>query len=589
MRVTHILLCLTVLFAGIALAVATEAMAADELEIFAGQDKTVRVSVGLEFNDARIVKPDPLDPEKTYTFSWDFDNKKDGNLDLDFTNDGDSTSQFTEWTYHIPGVFIVTLTVSDGGMTVKDTLQVTVKENQAPDVIANDTESAFKEEDHIFFADATDDHHQQHLLRWHWEFGDGTSSDEAPPVIHRFMAVRVYSVKVRVTDPDNAASEHTILVDVREKPGLIGKKFPVEGGKLTQKGTQIREEGWVVYKIPAQNRHEIEVRVTASETTSPPVAVLVFENENAYLDYELGVGGTWVGELSNEEVDYNHKITWEADANRDYYIVIDNGYQMGGGFGIVDGMATVDVTVEDKDRNSFFVDIPLIVWIIILIIVGLIVAFQVVMRLMEVQSQKKQEVAAIHATMAGRDTAVGNLQRFLASPEESTVRESNRARAVPRGPPRPGPGPGMPPGAAPGPGGPPGAAPRPGGPPGRPMPTPGAPGAPQPPPRPQPPVKPPEEPPEAPDSVETPETPEAIPAPEAPVVEATQPKDFGTPEVVEGGGPVYLATEQPKRVSGFGRQDIPDEVELQADHLELQSDEDSGESESESADEDKEE
>ncbi len=113
-RKSYLLILLLIL--GVTLVVTSEVWAADELEIFAGQDKIVRVNTPLEFNDAEIVKPNPLDPERTYTFSWDFDNQKDISLDNPpiYDNDAESNERYTEWTYHLSGTFIVTLTVEDG-------------------------------------------------------------------------------------------------------------------------------------------------------------------------------------------------------------------------------------------------------------------------------------------------------------------------------------------------------------------------------------------------------------------------------------------------------------------------------------------
>jgi PKD repeat protein len=559
MRRAYFLLCILVLVAALTLVVASEALAEDELEVFAGQDKTVRVRVVLDFNDAHIVKPDPLNPERTYTFKWDFDNKKDSDLNGDPTDDADSTEQFTEWTYHVAGVYIVTLWVEDGVTTAKDTLQVTVKENQPPDIIANDTESAFKEEDHWFHAEATDDHHQQHLLMWHWEFGDGTSSDEAPPVSHRFMAIKGYHVRVRVTDPDGAYSEHTIVVNVIEKPGDIGHLTKIEDGKISEKGRRIREDGYIAYRLQVRKNHEIKIEVTVKDITSPPVAVLLFDGENAFLDYELGVADTWMDD-SVVEPSYAIKIEGKLDEDTDLRIVIDNGYQIGPGLGFLEGMAEVDVEIEDKDHGKWFKDIPFWIWILIIVVVVIVLAFQLVMRLMESQAAQKQEHEAIQRTMANRGVAVTSLKSFLENPEDVVKTESDQARARAQARP-PGP-PGAPPGGPPGrPMGPPGAAPAGGPPRGPPQPPPRRP--PGPPPE-APPGPPPEAPPEIPE-IEVPEAPAVIRAPAPPIVEAPQPSDgFAAPDVVPASGPVYLSTEQPKRVSDFDLLKLPEDVDAES-------------------------
>jgi len=562
MRKRH-LFCLLILVIALAIFVASEVAAAEDLEIFAGQDKNGRVNVAVDFNDARIIKPDPLDPERTYTFSWDFDAATDSNLDGDKINDAQSYEQFTQWTYTKPGKFLVTLTVTDGFNTARSTLNVNIRENQPPDIFVNETEQVYKEVEHTFYADAVDDNAQPHLLRWRWEFGDGTSSDDPPPVTHTFMAARVYEVKVRVTDPENAVSEETILVNVVEKPGEMATLYQVNGGKISQKGKQIREDGYIVYKLPVRARHDVEIKVEVGGT-SPPVAVLIFDDEDSFLDYEVGVGGTWNGDLSKETLDYEHKISFKSEEDGDMYVVVDNGYQVGG-FGALGGMATVDVDIKDVDYGKWYVDIP--PFVIYVIIAAVLVVFGIFafMRVMEMQAERQQRVAALQRTKVQKDVAVSSLRQFLDNPEAVTVQESERAKYQTRAPP-----PGAYPAAPGGPGGPPPGG-RPMGPPGgRPMGPPprGPPGGP--PPRGPPPRGPPGGPPErgpppgpAPEegtgeepaaegpAEEGAEAPEVIEAPAPPIVDAPKPgTDFAAPDIVEGQGPVYMTTEQPKRISG---------------------------------------
>ncbi len=575
-RKSH-LLCLTLLILGLALVVASEAAAADELEIFAGQDKPIRVNTPLGFNDAEIIKPKPLDEERTYTFSWDFNNKKDTNLDGTYDNDAESNERFTEWTYYIDGVYIVTLTVSDGFTTAKDTLRVTVKKNEVPKISLNDTESAYKDTDHTFVGFATDDNDPEHLLRWHWTFGDGASSDDPPPVTHRFGTVRGYQVKVKVTDRDGDSSEHTIFVNVIDKEGEMSSLYPVKDGEIEHKGKQIREEGYIAYEVPVSNHHDYNVDVLVG-ADSPPVAILIFGSENAFLDYELGVGGTWEAKYSHEEMDYEHKITFKPDNDGTVFVVIDNGYATGGAHALK-GMATVNVGIKDTDYGSWWVDIPTFVYFLIVAVLVVLVLFIVGNKFLEMQAQQKQQKAAIVQTKVQKDQAVSSLRSFLDNPEDVTVRASQRAQMAPQGPP---PGPGGPPGGpgpAPAPG--PGPAPVPQGarPPGARGPPPqsrppGAPGGP--PPRPQgaptrpagapggPPPKAP--PPEAPETVEVPEVieaPETVEAPE--LIPVPDPESAPTLETVSSEGPVYMTTEQPKRESVDFDMKSEKEVEKEAE------------------------
>ena len=96
-RTPH-LICLLILVLVLAIIVAAESTTAEELEIFAGQDKVGRVNDPVQFNDAKIIKPDPPNPERSYTFAWDFDSDRDSNLDgiKDETTAGDLSLKAAE-------------------------------------------------------------------------------------------------------------------------------------------------------------------------------------------------------------------------------------------------------------------------------------------------------------------------------------------------------------------------------------------------------------------------------------------------------------------------------------------------------------
>lgn len=104
----------------------------DELEIYAGDDKLADVNEPVEFNDAMIVSPSPLNSSCTYAFYWDFDDMLDMNLDGIRDNDNDSGERYPEYTYHdpLPRVHVVTLTVRETDGTservAKDTLKVII-------------------------------------------------------------------------------------------------------------------------------------------------------------------------------------------------------------------------------------------------------------------------------------------------------------------------------------------------------------------------------------------------------------------------------------------------------------------------------
>jgi len=90
----------------------------------------------LVYFDAYIVKPDPIDPNTTYTFSWDFDDTTDVDLDGVFDNDNETMGKYTinesgvqhlYWSFSEPGRYNVTCTLTDGTRIVKDVIDLTIR------------------------------------------------------------------------------------------------------------------------------------------------------------------------------------------------------------------------------------------------------------------------------------------------------------------------------------------------------------------------------------------------------------------------------------------------------------------------------
>ena len=175
--------------------------AAEELEVFAGQDKVVKEGMNLDFNDAQIIKPVPLDPERTYTFRWDFDDELDVDLDGVKDNDGESHERFTKWRYHRPGVYVVTLTVTDGIWVAKDTLTVTVVENYPPKLLVHGDHLACMGVPTRLNVTAIDVDDGTDELVWEWYMGDDGRSKDAGPITYTYEEMGTFMVRVVVMDP----------------------------------------------------------------------------------------------------------------------------------------------------------------------------------------------------------------------------------------------------------------------------------------------------------------------------------------------------------------------------------------------------
>ncbi len=487
-------------------------VAADVLEVFAGQDKNARVNVDVIFNDAELVRPNPPDPLKSYNYAWDFDANKDLNLDFINDNDNESTNLLTQHRFTSPGQFVCTLTVTDSsGGTAKDVCVVTVEENEPPVIQSQDSINAYVNTPYNFTATASDDYSPSHLLRWEWDFGDGSRGNDPPPIDHTYNTIRAYQCRIRVYDQEQAWSERTITINVVEKPGDSGVVYEVGGsGLLKVKNKQVREDGYIGYTIWAAKNHDIRVTILADPSKSS-VAVLIFHSQSAFLDYELGIPGTWDADISRPDMAASQKITWKSEKDERVWVVIDNGYQGNDPFDLWSGVAEVDVTVEDLDRDNFLVDISIWVWVGLLVIGLVIVGIFLLKRLAETQALRRKEKEAISRAKVERDVRVSSLRQFLDDPESAVKRQQ------------------PPPGMRPAPGAYPPQAGA--------YPPPGARGPP-PPQRVAPPLPPPQAPPQ-PAPPPTAEAPPPSPPPPAPV---------RAPEAVEAGsGPVYMVTEPPKR------------------------------------------
>ena len=111
------------------------------IPISSGEDPTLELQVSHMYSgdnyflyvnkegyfDAIIIKPDPIDPNTTYTFYWDFDDTTDVDLDGVFDNDNETVGQHARWSFNETRRYNITCTLTDGTRFVKDVVQVTIR------------------------------------------------------------------------------------------------------------------------------------------------------------------------------------------------------------------------------------------------------------------------------------------------------------------------------------------------------------------------------------------------------------------------------------------------------------------------------
>ncbi|WP_340153605.1 PKD domain-containing protein [uncultured Marivirga sp.] len=112
-----------------------------------------------------------------------------------------------------PGTYPITLTATHpNGNTASITKEITVTENQAPDI-------AFTTGDNLCIANAVEFESQStaELNSYQWDFGDGEISTEANPN-HTFATAGTYAVKLSVSDTSGCSNLFVDSVQVFEQP-----------------------------------------------------------------------------------------------------------------------------------------------------------------------------------------------------------------------------------------------------------------------------------------------------------------------------------------------------------------------------------
>jgi PKD repeat protein len=187
------------------------------------------------------------------SYSWNFGDPNSGTQ-----NTATSTTPDATHTFSAAGTYTVTLTVTDnGGATDDATQQVTVTVPPGSPTAAFTVSCSALD---CTVTDASTDAAPGTVVAWHWDFGDGQTSDVQSPPVHHYAVTEStpYTITLTVTDNDDLTGTATQTFNVSPAAGLTcnGQACTLT---LTQKST-------VVVTLVS---HDCEVHGNAFVLTAP--------------------------------------------------------------------------------------------------------------------------------------------------------------------------------------------------------------------------------------------------------------------------------------------------------------------------------
>ena len=191
-----------------------------------GEDRTVNLNETCTFDASQSHDPnnDPL------TYRWDF-NASDG---LNW----DASGEIVNHEFNRTGIFQVTLNVSDGTYSSFDVIQVEVIPPLPPVAAAGDDITAKRHENITFNGSRSFDPNNDPLC-FHWDFGDGSGSDEIV-INHSYDVPGEYLVTLTVDDGTFSVNDNlTVNITPNRAPVAVITTFfsPQLGVSLLFHGT----------------------------------------------------------------------------------------------------------------------------------------------------------------------------------------------------------------------------------------------------------------------------------------------------------------------------------------------------------------
>ncbi len=196
------------------------------------------------------------------TILFDGSNSTDGDGDIltyrwDFADDNYGTGIQIVHTYKNPGIYPVVLKVDDGLGLINSKQQTTIRVqvNSPPIAVAEVNRDTVCAGEPLMFDGSKSFDHEKDLLRYLWDFGDGSSSEGSNPV-YSYKRGGNYLVRLKVMDDSNMPCNFSlsdILIHVIDAPVAdAGENQTVcantvvhfDGSKSTGGGRPIKSYEW---------------------------------------------------------------------------------------------------------------------------------------------------------------------------------------------------------------------------------------------------------------------------------------------------------------------------------------------------------
>lgn len=182
---------------------------------------------GLTDTESRTIHVHGLNPPRA-AFSWEpeeplvgqevrfhdesTDDRRIVSRRWDFGDGSTSTERNPTHVYRQPGSYTVRLRVKDDdGLSDTESHTIHVREGVPPKAAFSwEPEKPYTGDEVRFHDESTDD---REVVAWHWDFGDGSTSDERNPV-HTYTFPGAYTVTLVVADDDGLTGTATARIEV---------------------------------------------------------------------------------------------------------------------------------------------------------------------------------------------------------------------------------------------------------------------------------------------------------------------------------------------------------------------------------------